>query len=213
MINAKHYTTTQNILLEVAGVLTIIPIAPFINRYIPPLMIGEWNLDLFVSIVAAFILIRLLLKLFKPLIIPVLIIMLGLFVFNFFSKGYSFRDVMQDYRSVVLNKWGTKDSKQQDFLNINPSFFMSYYDKTVRGIRSKVNYRDSVVRNYSVKYSLESFDEYFNKYGPLVRHLSLFKHINKNFKYVSDSRRDEYFAARRKPFRTAWAAIATIIVS
>ena len=194
MINAKHYTTTQNILLELAGILTIIPLAPFLNRYIPPVMIGEWNLDLPLTIVGAFILVRLLLKLFKPLIIPVLLLMIGLFMYNLFSNRYSFIDVIHDYRSVVLNNWGTKDSKQQDFLNENPVFFMSYYDKTVRGIRSKVNYKDSVVRNFSVKNSIENFDEYFNKYGPVVRHLSLFKQINKNFKYVSDSRRDEYFA-------------------
>jgi len=195
MINSRHYTITQNILLELSGILTIVPLAPLLNRYIPPVMIGELNLDMLISIVVAFILIRLLLKLFKPLIIPVLVILLGIFVFNFFSKGYSFKDVVQDYRSVVLNNWGTKDSKQQDFLNINPGFFMSYYDKTVRGIRSKVDARDSVVRNFSVRHSLENFDEYFNKYGPLVRHLSLFKYINKHFKYVSDSQRDEYFAA------------------
>jgi transglutaminase-like putative cysteine protease len=186
------------VLLEVAGILTIIPLAPVLNRYIPPMMIGEWNLDLLISIVVAFVLIRLLLKLFKPLIIPVLILLLGIFVFNFFSKGYSFIDVVQDYRSVVMNNWGTKDSKQQDFLNINPDFFMSYYDKTVRGIRSKVDYKDPVVRNFAVKHSLENFDEYFNKYGTAVRHLSLFKYINRNFKYVSDSRRDEYFAAPRE---------------
>lgn len=198
MINSKHYTTTQNVLLEIAGVITMIPLAPFLNRYIPPIMIGEWNFDLAVSIIVAFLLIRLLLRLFKPLIIPALVLLLGFFLFNLFTKGYTFNDVFHDYRSVVLNNWGTKDTKQQDFLNINPEFFLSYHDKTVRGIKAKVNYEDSLVRNYSVRHSLEFFDEYFNKYGPVVRHLSLFKYINKNFKYVADNKRDEYFASPRE---------------
>src|ERR687896_490471 len=107
MINSKHYTTTQNVLLEVAGILTIIPLAPFINRYIPPIVIGEWNLDLVVSILVAFVFIRLLLKLFKPMIVPALILLIGFFLVNLFAKGYTFSAVMQDYRSVVLNNWGT----------------------------------------------------------------------------------------------------------
>lgn len=198
MINSKHYTTTQNVLLEIAGIITIIPLAPFFNRYIPPIMIGEWNFDLVISIIVAFVAIRLLLKLFKPLIIPALVIVIGLFVYNLFVKRYTFIDVFTDYRSVVLNNWGTKDTKQQDFTNLGSGFFHSYYDKTVRGIRAKVNYEDSLVRNYAVRHSLDSFDEYFKKYGPVVRHLSLFKHINRNFKYVSDNKRDEYFASPRE---------------
>lgn len=198
MITSKHYTTTQNILLEIAGILTVIPLAPFLNRYVPPMVIGEWNIDLIVSILVAFLLVRLLLKLFKPLIIPVLLLLTGFFIYNFIYNGYSFKDVLKDYRSVVLNNWGTKDTKQPDFLNINPSFFLSYHDKTVKGIRSKVNFEDSLVRNYSVRHSLEHYNEYFNKYGPMVRHLALFRYINANFKYVSDNRRDEYFASPRE---------------
>ena len=201
MINSKHYTTTQNILLEIAGIITIIPLAPFLNRYVPPIMLGEWNFDLIISIIVAFVAVRLLLKMFKPLIVPALVIMIGLFVYNFFAKRYTFIDVFGDYRSVVLNNWGTKDTKQQDFTNMGSGFFNAYYDKTVRGIRSKVNYEDSLVRNYAVRHSLEYFDEYFKKYGPVVRHLSLFKHINRNFKYVSDSKRDEYFATPQETVR------------
>src|SRR4051812_13620516 len=143
-LKSKHYTTTQNILLEVAGIITIIPLAPFINRYIPPIVFGKINLDLAVSIILAFVFIRLILKVFKPLIIPALILLVGLFFVNLFRDAYSFKDVMHDYRSVVMNNWITKDAKQPDLLNINPGFFESYKDKTARGIRSKIDYRDSL---------------------------------------------------------------------
>lgn len=195
MIQSKHYSLTRRILLEIAGVLTVIPLAPFLNRYIPPLMVGEWNLDLLVSIIVSFFLVRLLLTLFKPLIIPCLAVIVGLFTYNLFTNDYNFRDVYHDYRSVVLSNWGTKDVKQPDLLNLDPGFFFTYYDKTVRNIRRKVNISDSTVRNFSVHHSLDNYDEYFNKYGPLTRQLSLFKYINSNFKYVSDNVRDEYFAS------------------
>jgi transglutaminase-like putative cysteine protease len=61
-----------------------------------------------------------------------------------------------------------------------------------------VDYRDSVVRNFAVTNSLRYFDEYYGKFGPVVRSLSLFKYINNNFKYVADSERDEYFATPRE---------------
>jgi hypothetical protein len=198
MINERHYKTSQQVLLEITSLLIILPLAPFLNRYIPPVILGEWNVDLLLALIISFVVVRLLLLLFRPLIIPLFILCSGYFLFNMFTQGYSFRNVVQDYRSVVVNNWGTKDTKQQDILSIDPGLFLPYHDKTVRGIRSKVNFEDSLVRNYSVLHSLEDFNGYFNKYGTLVRHLSLFKHINANFKYVSDNNRDEYFATPKE---------------
>jgi transglutaminase-like putative cysteine protease len=68
----------------------------------------------------------------------------------------------------------------------------------VKSLQSKVDHKDSIVRNFAVYNSLQHFDEYHIKYGSLVRVLSLFKHINSNFKYVSDSERDEYFASPKE---------------
>ncbi len=198
MVNTDNYRYAKNILLEIAGILTFIPLAPFINRFIPPLVVAEWNMDLVISMLVSFLFIRLILWLFKPLIIAMLILMAALFLYNLFSTGYSFSDVLQDYKSVVRNNWGTKDSKQEDMLTINPAIFENYGNKTARNIRNKLDPSDSIVRNFSVQHSIDHFDEYYNKYGSVTRYLSLFKYINNNFKYVSDSKRDEYFAAPRE---------------
>ena len=40
--------------------------------------------------------------------------------------------------------------------------------------------------------------EYQGKYGSVARYLSLFKYINRNFNYVPDVHRDEYFATARE---------------
>jgi hypothetical protein len=87
---------------------------------------------------------------------------------------------------------------------VTPTFFEGPLTKTTKALQSKVNYKDSLVRNFAVKHSLENFDEYHMKYGGIVRYLSLFKYINSNFKYVPDSERDEYFAtaSRDHPQRT-----------
>jgi hypothetical protein len=66
------YWTTQKILLNLTGLLVLIPLAPYLNRYIPPLLIGDWNFDLIVALIIAFLIIRLILWAFKPLIVPAL---------------------------------------------------------------------------------------------------------------------------------------------
>ena len=195
MEKTDKYRGAKNLVSEIAGILTFIPLAPFINRFVPPVYLGNWSVDLLISLVVCFLLIRLVLWLFRPLILSLLLLITLLFVYNFFTEGYSFRNVLDDYRSVVVANWGTKDSKQLDMLTFNPAVFSNYRNKTVRGIRNKINSRDSVVRNFSVTHSLDFFDEHYNKYGIKVRYLSLFKYINNNFKYVADSRRDEYFAS------------------
>ncbi|ATL46402.1 transglutaminase [Chitinophaga caeni] len=197
----SRYTTVQTFLLNLLSLLTILPLAPFLNRFIPPVIIGDIHIDLFISLLIAFLITRIILWIFKPLMIPAFVLVCSVLVYNFFIGSYTFTNVINDYKGMVQGNWGAKDQKQQDILSLYPRRVETYYDKTVRGIREKVNDQDSVVRNYAVKYSLTDFDEYFSKYGKIVRFLSLYKHIRNNFKYVNDSQRDEYFATPQETIR------------
>jgi uncharacterized membrane protein YjdF len=198
MVNRSHYTATQNFLLNVTSVLVIIPLAPYLNRFIPPLQVGEWNFDLVIALIVSFLITRLLRWAFKPLIIPVLVLMLGLLIWNHFTDKYSFSDIAHDYENMVQRNWVTREQKQVDVLSLHPQHVNSRMGKTVKDIRSKMNYQDSVVRNFAIKHSLDYFNDYYAKYGENARLLSLFKYIRYNFKYVPDPRRDEYFATPRE---------------
>ena len=191
------YRAARKLLLIVIGILTIVPSAPLINRYIPPLMVGTWNLDLAFSIVLAAVCTYLILRLFHFLMIPAILLCAGVLFYNQFTDGYGFKRMINDYRSMVVDNWGKKEQKEIDLV-LTPSFFDGPLTKTVKALQSKVDHRDSVVRNFAVSHSLQYFDEYHLKYGSVVRILSLFKHINSNFKYVSDSERDEYFATAKE---------------
>lgn len=180
------------------SVLVIIPLAPYLNRFIPPLQVGEWNFDLVIALIVSFLITRLLRWAFKPLIIPVLVLMLGLLIWNHFTGKYSFSDIAQDYENMVQRNWVTREQKQVDVLSLHPQHVDSRMGKTVKDIRSKMNYQDSVVRNFAIKHSLDYFNDYYAKYGENARLLSLFKYIRYNFKYVPDPRRDEYFATPRE---------------
>lgn len=193
-----HYTATQKVLLNLTSVLVIIPLAPYINRFIPLLMIGDWNLDLVISLILAFLATRLILWAFRPLIIPVMILVLGWLTWNLFGHRYTFDDVYKDYKSMVQQNWVTRDEKQADVLNIQPQHVEGGMAKIVKAVRSKMDFKDSTVRNFAVAHSLQYFDSYYSKYGNTARFFSLFKFIRENFKYVPDAKRDEYFATPRE---------------
>jgi hypothetical protein len=194
----KHYATTQEIIAHIAGFLFIIPLAPFICRFIPPVMIGSWNVDLIISILIAVIIVRLMLWLVKPMILPALIFTCCLLLYNQYHDDYTFSNVMYDYKTLVNQNWGVREQKQTDELSFNPHLFEDVGERTARLVTEKVQYRDSVVRNFSVQHSLQYFDEYNMKYHELARYFSLFKYINLNFKYVPDENRDEYYATPRE---------------
>lgn len=132
------------------------------------------------------------------MVIPAFLLMFAVLVFNLFTNKYSFSNVFNDYNALVQQNWVVREEKQVDLVSINPALFGDAKTKTSRAVVAKVQYKDSVVRNFSVNHSLDFFGAYENKYGKNTRFLSLFKYINGNFKYVPDSRRDEYYATPRE---------------
>lgn len=191
------YRGLKRAIITIFGILTVLPLAPMINRYIPPLMIGDWNFDLMVSILLAALFTFVVIRLLHFLVIPVLLIFVAVILYNSLTNGRGFGTVVNDYQVMVKSNWGKKEQKETSLV-VMPSFFDGPLTRTVKAIQSKVDFRDSVVRNYAVSGSLLHFDEFHPKFGPVVRAFSLFKVINNNFKYVADSQRDEYFATPRE---------------
>lgn len=180
------------------AIITIIPLAPFICRFIPPVMLGDWNFDLVIAILIAVVIVRVILWLVRPLIIAAFFLVMGVLIYNQLNNHYGFTNVLNDYKTIAYQNWLIREKKQPDVLSIDPHLFENSSDKTARLLKAKVNYKDSVVRNFSVQHSLESFDEYQSKYGMFTRYLSLFQYINSHFKYVPDAQRDDYFATPRE---------------
>ncbi len=141
---------------------------------------------------------QLIIWLVRPLILPLLILLIVLLAYNEYAAGYGFTHVFNDYKTLTYKNWMVREEKQTDGISVNPKLFENAAGRTSRLVRSKVIYNDSVVRNFSVQHSLQYFDEYEAKYGLLVRPLSLFKFINNQFKYVPDALRDEYYATPRE---------------
>ena len=120
---SRKYNHTQEILTHIAGILIIIPLAPFICRFIPPIMMGSINVDLVVSFIIAIILVRLLLWLIKPLVLPAGILVVVVLAFNQLNGNYSFSSVVRDYRTLAYINWKVREEKQSDLLNVSPYLF------------------------------------------------------------------------------------------
>ncbi len=194
----QAYKKAEKILIYTFGILAVVPLAPYFCRFIPPVMIGNWNVDMFIALIVSFALMRLLIHLVKPIVIPIFLLVIVLFAYNQFSGKYAFTNMLSDYKSIVEHNWTVREEKQTDLISLDPTLFDKPNNRTTRKVLAKMQYTDSVVRNFSVKHSLQYFNEYRNKYGMVTRQLSLFKYINSNFNYVPDGLRDEYFATPKE---------------
>lgn len=196
--SASTAETVQKWVSNIAGLLVVIPLTPFICRFIPPVLLGDINIDLVISFFIALIVVRGILWLMRPLIFPALILVISYLIYSQVNGTYGFQKVLHDYKTLAFSNWQVKDMKQKDLLSINPALFEKPADKVTRRILGKMQIGDSVVRNWAILHSLENFKDYQNRYGTLTRHLSLFKYINNNFNYVPDTHRDEYYATPRE---------------
>ncbi|MEX6687108.1 transglutaminase family protein [Danxiaibacter flavus] len=198
MSTNEKYRQLQDILSNVAGILLIIPLAPFICRFIPPVIVADINIDLIISFIVAIILVRITLWLVKPMVLPASILIIVILLINQLAGGYSFQGIFRDYKTFAYTNWKVREEKQSDLLNVSPYLFDKPADKVTKRVKAKIQDTDSTVRNFSVKHSLEFFKSYETKYKMITRYLSLFKYINQNFNYVPDSQRDEYYASPKE---------------
>lgn len=190
----KNWWNTINTVSFILGVLMIPPAALFLNRFIPPILINNFNIDLVISVLITFLLIYLIFRVAKLLVIILSLVALIVITINqFTNQQYNFTNVYNDYKNFVQQNWQTKGTKLID-LELLASGGESPYTRVAKKIAAKIDHQDSIVRNFAVTQSLQYFDEYHIKFGTIVRQLSLFKSINSQFKYVPDAYRDEYFA-------------------
>lgn len=185
-------------LINLIGIAIIIPLAPFICRFIPPLVVGDFNFDIVLSLVIAILVVRLFIWLLKPMILPLFAVIIIFFVYEQAKGAFTIKDTLKGYTFLVKQNFGIKEKKATDLLNLKPAMFENIQSRTARIVQSKMNYHDSLVRNFAITHSLDYFKEYKPKYGNLARYFSLFKYINLHFNYVSDPSKDEYYATARE---------------
>jgi hypothetical protein len=86
METTKKNNPVKDFFYHLVAVLCIIPLAPMINRVIPPVLLGAFNLDLIIAILLSIGFVRFVLWLFKPLIIPSFVMIALIMFFNMYTN-------------------------------------------------------------------------------------------------------------------------------
>jgi hypothetical protein len=187
--------TLREFLLYALTMAFTLPLASIINRFLPPLVLSNIDADLLLAVIVTFFLLKWLIFRFRKIFIIISAAIMISQVTGYFIRGYSFYHVFNDYRMLVYNLWNREPALKGTSLDSSTNFVDPQNFRLGEKIKSKINWKDSLVRNFAVVHCQDYFDGYENKFGYCVRYLSLFKHINSNFKYISDAKRDEYFAS------------------
>lgn len=192
------YENSKVFLSEIFGFLALLPLGLLINRFLPNLQIHQFPVSMIFAFLMALVVIRIMIDLFRPLVIPASLLLFSVLVYNQLSGGYTLVNAVHDYRHFVTGSWDARDQKNVEALNVMPDLWGDSRTELADTLRSKADFNDPMVRNFAVKHSLESFDGSFTKYQIVARELSLFKYINHNFKYVPDPKDNEYYATPKE---------------
>lgn len=191
----RELSLAARIISVIIAFVLAVPVSGLINRLFPLILYKDIDLDLIFSFLISFVIIWYLVHKLKYLFAITAIATIVALIVNYFSGAYSFYEINRDYVQLVGNFWHTAAVKKGKIKISNKYALPPRVEAAAIGIKAKVNYKDSLVRNFAVKHSLEYFNEYGRKFGGIEQFLSLFKYINGNFKYVKDTYRDEYYAS------------------
>ena len=184
-------------LIVLLVILFIVPFSvifsAFTVQFIPPIFVGNVQVDFFLLVVVYFVLLFLMYQKIKMLsIVFSSLFMLVIFVLSSFQIGWSSSTIAANATSNIEFLLGRGNSAQ---VQIRASESAIYpHISLQKRIQQKVNYTDSTVRYFAVEKSLIYFNEYYSKYRQICRQLSLIKYIKENYKYVSDPSGFDYFA-------------------
>ena len=109
----KRKAVAWEFFLNLLGLLTIVPLAPMVNRVIPPILIGSFNADLLIAVTISFLFVRFVLWIFKPLIIPSFLMVGVIFLINMFTNTYTVSGIVTDYKNLVVNNWNKRSKKEK----------------------------------------------------------------------------------------------------
>jgi len=165
----------------------------FTTQFIPTIIIGNVQVEFFILVITYFFLLTFCFKKSKKIFLwGSTIFVVGIIVISLLGIGWIPRLIVGNVTQNISFLF--KSTSSQVDIKASETAIYPHISLQQR-IQQKVNYKDSSVRAFAVKYSLMYFDEYYPKYRQICRQFSLLKYIKINFKYVSDPSNFDYFAS------------------
>lgn len=168
----------------------VLPVFIILHKVLPD---PNWPLflDRVLLATAIYFLIRLLLYVFKPIILIGFIAAILWLTYGTIWGKYGFVNFYNDYKVLV---YSMANSPNPEFIAINEIKSFPLKSK----VKAAANYNNERVRNLAVKMASQNFIEYqkgfYSKYRVTIQSFSIFKEINRRWNYVSDPDNMEYFA-------------------
>jgi transglutaminase-like putative cysteine protease len=176
------------------AVLPVFPVAAAIDRLIPELMIAGLDATRATAILLSLLLTKrlVLAARYYPMAVS---LCLAVLVLLFLPESSTRSYIGGRAGSTSISKIQKAPFLSMQSLSALQSFlFDTKAEKVMRQLRAAIHPSDPVVRNFAVRESTRYFTHAYSSYGPLVRHLSLFKSINQQYSYVPDPVSAEYYA-------------------
>lgn len=181
-------------LLKILLILVLsVLFSSFTTQYIPTIILGKFQVEFFILTILYIILLFIFFKKNKKWFAFLsVILVVAITTLSLLGVGWSLKVIASN---VVNNVTFLFKSEVPYEVKIQHSPTAIYpHISLQQRIQQKVNYKDSVVRDFAVRNSLLYFDDYYPKYRQICRQFSLFKYIRENFKYVADPSDFDYFA-------------------
>lgn len=189
MESVRRQSSFLNLLIGFLCIILALPVFIILHKQVPD---PEWpfNLDRITLFILVVLVLLLLLRVFKWLIVIALVAGLAWLSYGSYQGGYGFNDVYRDYRAMI---YSMKDDPV--FAGLLVAGDMSFPHRSE--FLSAMDDNNPGVRNFALTAINENFKEeqqHYNEYRTLIQSFAIFKKINANWNYVSDSRSREYFA-------------------
>ncbi len=169
--------------------------ASFFTQFLPPVFVGKYQIEFLLLFI--FFLIGLIYLTFRyKNYYYTIIIAFGIIISTLLigSIGWSPKAVWSNaYNSINLLLGKNAKMYQVEILPAQKA--IAPHITLQQRIQRKVDYKNTIVRDFAVKHSLDYFDEYYSKYRQICRQFSLIKYIKDNYKYVNDPSGFDYFAS------------------
>jgi Gamma-aminobutyrate permease and related permeases len=189
METTRRESSFANLLIGVLCILLALPLFIILHKQLPD---PDWpySSDRIILFILVVLVLLLILRVFRILIIVGLVAAIGLLAYGTYKGRYGFNDLALDYRAMLYTM---KDDPV--FSGLLMPGDMSFPHRSE--FMAAMDDSNPVVRDFALKAINENFKEEqqrYYEYRTLIQCFAIFKKINTNWNYVSDSRSREYFA-------------------
>ncbi|WP_114784566.1 transglutaminase domain-containing protein [Botryobacter ruber] len=169
-------------------IIVVFPMAVLISFYMPRVSFIDYEMNFLLCVVIAAAVSVLVSFFSRKLIVVMFFAILGFIFYNNTFQNYSVENLYTDYNAMLVNMT-SNSNKVSYFKPVKGTYFQE------RRVKSAMQPTHPAVRSFAVENSTRYFhEEYYRKYGKLVRYFSLFKHVRLNWKYVNDPIGLDYYS-------------------